>query len=209
MGNFNKGDRFGGNKRFNNDRGGNRGGRPQMHHAVCADCGKDCEVPFRPSGDKPVYCSDCFGGKDSQRGGRNERRSFDRSDSREKKMFKAVCDKCGKDCEVPFRPTGDKPVYCSECFGKGEKKGSSQKSFGSNDNKKQFEMLNTKLDNILEMLSGKTTAKKIVKKEKPIAKPAKKTVKKKAAPKKTVKKAAPKKKAATPKKKVVKKTKKK
>lgn len=31
-----------------------------MHKAVCADCRKDCEVPFRPSGDRPVYCKDCF-----------------------------------------------------------------------------------------------------------------------------------------------------
>ncbi|MFH1318778.1 MAG: CxxC-x17-CxxC domain-containing protein [Candidatus Omnitrophota bacterium] len=28
--------------------------------AICADCKKECEVPFRPSGDRPVYCRDCF-----------------------------------------------------------------------------------------------------------------------------------------------------
>lgn len=28
--------------------------------AICADCGKECEVPFKPSGDRPVYCKDCF-----------------------------------------------------------------------------------------------------------------------------------------------------
>src|SRR3990167_11041000 len=33
-------------------------------------------------------------------------------------MFKAICSNCGKECEVPFRPTGAKPVYCSECFEK-------------------------------------------------------------------------------------------
>ena len=27
---------------------------------VCAECGKDTEVPFEPRGDKPVYCSDCY-----------------------------------------------------------------------------------------------------------------------------------------------------
>lgn len=32
----------------------------EMHDAVCAQCGKDTQVPFRPSGDRPVYCSDCF-----------------------------------------------------------------------------------------------------------------------------------------------------
>lgn len=53
---------FGGNRSFDNKRsfGGNRGGRPQMHDAVCANCGNPCQVPFLPTGDKPVYCRDCF-----------------------------------------------------------------------------------------------------------------------------------------------------
>lgn len=34
--------------------------RRQMYPVVCASCGKDTEVPFQPSGDRPVYCSDCF-----------------------------------------------------------------------------------------------------------------------------------------------------
>ncbi len=40
--------------------GGGYGGAREMHPAVCAQCNKDTEVPFRPSGDRPVYCSDCF-----------------------------------------------------------------------------------------------------------------------------------------------------
>ena len=32
----------------------------EMYPAVCAQCGKDTEVPFQPRGDRPVYCSDCF-----------------------------------------------------------------------------------------------------------------------------------------------------
>ncbi len=32
----------------------------QLYPAVCAQCGKDTEVPFQPRGDRPVYCSDCF-----------------------------------------------------------------------------------------------------------------------------------------------------
>ena len=36
------------------------GSRRQMYPVVCADCGKDTEVPFEPRGDKPVYCSDCY-----------------------------------------------------------------------------------------------------------------------------------------------------
>lgn len=43
--------------------GGGRGGnRPQreMFPAVCASCGVETQVPFQPSGEKPVYCRDCF-----------------------------------------------------------------------------------------------------------------------------------------------------
>jgi len=31
-----------------------------MYPVVCAECGKDTEVPFEPRGDRPVYCSDCY-----------------------------------------------------------------------------------------------------------------------------------------------------
>ncbi len=36
------------------------GARRQMFPVVCAECGKDTEVPFEPRGDKPVYCRDCY-----------------------------------------------------------------------------------------------------------------------------------------------------
>jgi CxxC-x17-CxxC domain-containing protein len=32
----------------------------QMFPAVCAECGKDTEVPFEPREGRPVYCSECF-----------------------------------------------------------------------------------------------------------------------------------------------------
>jgi CxxC-x17-CxxC domain-containing protein len=38
----------------------------EMFPAVCAQCGKDTQVPFQPRTDRPVYCSDCFA---SVRGG--------------------------------------------------------------------------------------------------------------------------------------------
>lgn len=38
-----------------------------------------------------------------------------------RKMYKAVCSECGKECEVPFKPTEGKPVYCKECFAKRRK----------------------------------------------------------------------------------------
>lgn len=79
MKDFKKGGRFGGGshggdfKRGGFNRGAPRdgggfGGGPrrdfgnggEMHTAVCADCGKTCEVPFRPNGKKPVFCKDCF-----------------------------------------------------------------------------------------------------------------------------------------------------
>lgn len=44
--------------------GGGRGSR-EMFSATCTSCGQEAQVPFQPSGDKPVYCSSCF----QQRGG--------------------------------------------------------------------------------------------------------------------------------------------
>lgn len=40
--------------------GASRGGERRMYPAVCAQCGKQTEVPFQPRGDRPVYCSDCY-----------------------------------------------------------------------------------------------------------------------------------------------------
>jgi CxxC-x17-CxxC domain-containing protein len=39
--------------------GGSRGPR-EMFTATCSSCGKEAQVPFRPTSGKPVYCSDCF-----------------------------------------------------------------------------------------------------------------------------------------------------
>lgn len=53
------------NKRFER-KPFNRGGAPhfngpkQLYKAECANCNATCEVPFRPNGKKPVYCSNCF-----------------------------------------------------------------------------------------------------------------------------------------------------
>lgn len=62
--------KFGGDRKFGGKFGGGRDGgegsfgRPEMFPAVCADCGKSCEVPFRPNGIRPVYCRDCFGNQE-------------------------------------------------------------------------------------------------------------------------------------------------
>ncbi len=159
MENFKRNNRFG--------RRENRGGfasrnseRPLMHRAICSECGKDCEVPFKPTGDKPVYCSDCFRGKRNEEPRRFSGRDSGRFNSGDKRMHRVVCDNCGKECEVPFKPTSDKPIYCSQCFSeKGKGKNSDQAS-------KQLEIINAKLDKILEALSPSISKTKISKPKK-------------------------------------------
>ncbi len=73
--------KFGGDRQDRNaDRGGFRGGSDkggrsfgassavELFPATCSTCHKPCEVPFRPSSDKPVYCSACFGKKNQDDG---------------------------------------------------------------------------------------------------------------------------------------------
>ncbi len=97
-------------------------------------------------------------------------RPHDRSFGRQR-MFSAVCDQCHKQCEVPFRPTGDKPVYCQECFSR-MKEGKAP-SFNNqpakngfptatgnqqpkdnriDDLKRQMDIMNSKLDRLLKMM---------------------------------------------------------
>ena len=47
-------------RRSSGGRGGSSGGPREMFPVVCAQCGKQTQVPFQPRGDRPVYCSDCF-----------------------------------------------------------------------------------------------------------------------------------------------------
>ncbi len=35
-----------------------------------------------------------------------------------REMTKVICSDCGKEAEVPFKPTEGRPVYCRECFAK-------------------------------------------------------------------------------------------
>lgn len=161
MGNFNRGGGFGGRGRGSN-RGGFGGGRAEMHKATCTECGSECEVPFRPTGDRPVLCSACFKGPGRDDSRREERRDFDRPRFEDKKMFDATCASCGERCQVPFMPRPGKEVFCSTCFGKGGKgehkaferpsfNAPAAKSAGNYD--KQFEALNVKLNKILELLN--------------------------------------------------------
>lgn len=107
MGNFNRG---GGNRS-----GGRDFGRPTMHRTICSNCGKECEVPFRPTGSKPVFCSDCF----RSQGGSDNRRSDDRGSFRPR-----------------FDNRNDRPQQ------------SEQPNY-----RNDFQALNTKLDKILQLLN--------------------------------------------------------
>ncbi|OGJ42589.1 hypothetical protein A3B60_00530 [Candidatus Peregrinibacteria bacterium RIFCSPLOWO2_01_FULL_39_12] len=200
-----------GGKRF----GGGRRPPMQMHQAICSECEKSCEVPFRPSGDKPVFCSDCFKGKNNDsRGERSGGRDFGRHDSRgggggrrsygdrdyaerpPVEMHEAVCSDCGKECEVPFKPSGDKPIYCDKCFGRNKEVKSARPSAGGNSKlDEKLTMINIKLDRILKVLDAGASNKvnkevKEAKEAKAPTKPEAKSLIKKVKPSKTKVKAA-------------------
>lgn len=39
---------------------GDRGGQRQTFEITCSNCGRKDTVPFKPRGDRPVFCRDCF-----------------------------------------------------------------------------------------------------------------------------------------------------
>ncbi len=80
---------------------------------VCKECGQDftftageqefsAEKGFQ---NEPARCRDCRMARKAANSGRRER-----------VMYDAVCAECGKDTQIPFNPTNDRPVYCRECF---------------------------------------------------------------------------------------------
>lgn len=85
----------------------------------CAKCGTHIsQLPFQPSGDRPVYCRDCNRQyRDTRRpmnGGGNS--SFQRA-PRQMVQVNLTCAQCGTAItELPFEPSGDRPVYCSDCM---------------------------------------------------------------------------------------------
>ena len=162
-----------------------------------------------------------FSKRDSGRdSGRYDKRDSGKR-SFEKQMHEVICDKCGKRCEVPFKPTEGKPVYCSDCFEKtgnssryGDRdsrrpdRGSYNRSGGrdsgrfssrdSGSNKpeqfiKEFEQLNRKLDTILKALEVPRNEQVVEKPVKEPKKTEKKVGKKKEQPKAKKKKTAAKK----------------
>ncbi|MEX2007627.1 MAG: CxxC-x17-CxxC domain-containing protein [Candidatus Levyibacteriota bacterium] len=107
----------GGGRDFGRDRE-----RPQMHSVTCANCGKDAQVPFRPTSGRPVYCSDCFEKMQGRSSGGNESRGFERRDNRDS------------------RDRGPRPSFNDR-----------PKQAPRND---QLDAINTKLDKILNLLSN-------------------------------------------------------
>lgn len=80
-----------------------------MFDTTCSECGQETQVPFQPSGDRPVYCNDCFRKKRSGGGG-----GYDGP----RQMYDATCATCGEATQVPFKPSGDRPIYCREHYEK-------------------------------------------------------------------------------------------
>lgn len=125
-----------------------------MYPAVCSKCRKNCEVPFQPNGSKPIFCNTCFGKNEREHPNQSARRNDDRPYSSDKRTFSAVCDKCGQDCEVPFRPTGEKPVFCKSCFSKDSYIGKYPGTATTDDQLKavkvQLEDIQAKLDQLIQ-----------------------------------------------------------
>ena len=62
--------------RYGKGKQGNSFGERNFAKAICAECKKECEVPFNPSGDRPVYCRECFPRRGGPvKGKRDENRS--------------------------------------------------------------------------------------------------------------------------------------
>ena len=91
----------------------------------------------RPSRDRRDF-------EDSPRGRRDSGRGRSKRDI---EMTKVICSECGEECEVPFKPTSSKPVYCNDCFAK---KGGSNKH-----SNRDLDIINEKLDKIIKALDIK------------------------------------------------------
>ncbi len=73
-------------------------------------------------------------------------------------LFDATCAKCGADCQLPFKPVGNRPVYCRDCFGKNDSYESNERpsynsrSSPSGNSSGQLDEINRKLDRIMKHL---------------------------------------------------------
>ena len=89
---------------------------------TCKECGNTFEFTARDQvfyaekgfENEPQRCRDCRANRKSQRGNGNGIPSSTAGLTRE--MFDAVCAQCGVETTLPFRPRGDRPVYCRQCY---------------------------------------------------------------------------------------------
>ncbi|KUO53518.1 MAG: zinc-binding protein [Desulfitibacter sp. BRH_c19] len=89
----------------------------------CKDCGKEfvfsaSEQEFyaqKGFTNEPGRCPECRSAKKAQMRSNRGGGGYGRS-SQEREMHPATCATCGKSTTVPFRPSGDKPVYCKDCY---------------------------------------------------------------------------------------------
>ena len=93
----------------------------------CVDCRQDfiftaTEQQFYADRQfsEPRRCASCRASRKAARGdtgGGNGGGGYSsRGSSGPREMFSATCSSCGREAQVPFQPTGSKPVYCSDCF---------------------------------------------------------------------------------------------
>jgi CxxC-x17-CxxC domain-containing protein len=87
----------------------------------CADCEQEfsfsaSEQEFYASRDfsEPRRCPTCRASRKASRGQTGSGSSNGYGGPRE--LFTATCANCGREAQVPFRPSGVRPVYCSDCF---------------------------------------------------------------------------------------------
>ncbi|MDD3285055.1 MAG: hypothetical protein PHG95_00215 [Patescibacteria group bacterium] len=93
-----------------------------------------------------------FGGRASF--GKPQRGSFGGHDKERPAMYQAVCSDCGAACEVPFRPTSGKPVFCDSCFRGFDQKRPEAKMPPRDNYREQLSAVHTKLDRIIDILQA-------------------------------------------------------
>lgn len=80
----------------------------------CSSCRASRKAARNAEGGGSSYGSYGAGGGYSAGGGSYGGGGY--RDRGPREMFSATCSNCGREAQVPFRPTSGKPVYCSDCF---------------------------------------------------------------------------------------------
>jgi len=90
---------------------------------ICKDCGNSFDFTVRDQmfyaekgfENEPQRCRDCRNARKTQRAN-GTLGTVPSSTSGLREMFDAVCAQCGTSTTVPFKPRGDRPVYCRSCY---------------------------------------------------------------------------------------------